>query len=208
MDPSQGPLVSGCSLCVGERRGARLEFVHAVKLIFGFGWGAFWVYWFVAALSTKRGRVSWSREARIRALLAVAVIVTFHSGVLRGGALNADPWRYGFGLFLFALGLGLAVWARIHIGRNWGTPMSQKLEPELVTSGPYQVVRHPIYSGILLAGLATALALNWHWLYFDLFAGIYFIYSATVEERFLTEKFPGEYPAYRRGTKMLIPFVF
>jgi protein-S-isoprenylcysteine O-methyltransferase Ste14 len=45
------------------------------------------------------------------------------------------------------LGLGFAIWARVHIGRNWGTPMTQKDEPELVTSGPYHLVRHPIYSG-------------------------------------------------------------
>ena len=54
---------------------------------------------------------------------------------------------------LVALGLGLAIWARAHIGRNWGLPMSRKAYPELVTSGPYAVIRHPIYVGILLAAL-------------------------------------------------------
>jgi len=55
------------------------------------------------------------------------------------------------GLFLFALGLGSRSGPAYHIGRNWGTPMSQKDDPELVTSGPYGLVRHPIYSGVLLA---------------------------------------------------------
>ena len=50
------------------------------------------------------------------------------------------------------MGLGFAIWARVHIGRNWGTPMTQRDDPELVTSGPYRFVRHPIYSGILVAG--------------------------------------------------------
>ncbi len=104
--------------------------------------------------------------------------------------------------------LGFAVWARVHIGRNWGTPMTQKDEPELVTSGPYHRVRHPIYSGILVAGVGTAVALNWLWLAAVALAGVYFLYSATVEERYLTERFPDTYPLYKRSTKMLLPFIF
>jgi protein-S-isoprenylcysteine O-methyltransferase Ste14 len=96
----------------------------------------------------------------------------------------------------------------VHIGRNWGTPMTQKNEPELVTSGPYRLVRHPIYSGILLAGLGTGLALSWFWLIVLVLPAIYFIYAATVEERYLATQFPDEYPEYRRHSKMLVPFVF
>jgi protein-S-isoprenylcysteine O-methyltransferase Ste14 len=55
-----------------------------------------------------------------------------------------DPWRAGLGLALFSAGLGFAIWARVRLGRNWGIPMTQKDEPELVTSGPYHLVRHPI----------------------------------------------------------------
>ena len=61
------------------------------------------------------------------------------------------------GTLVFACGIGLAVWARLHLGRNWGMPMTQRAEPELVTSGPYRFVRHPIYSGLLAAMLGTAL---------------------------------------------------
>jgi protein-S-isoprenylcysteine O-methyltransferase Ste14 len=86
--------------------------------------------------------------------------------------------------------------------------MTQKDEPELVTSGPYHLVRHPIYSGILVAGVGSSVALSWMWLTAVLLAGIYFIYSATVEERYLTKQFPDTYPAYKRSTKMLVPFVF
>ena len=109
---------------------------------------------------------------------------------------------------LTALGLGFAIWARVHIGRNWGTPMSQKDDPELVTSGPYHLVRHPIYSGILFAGIGTAVALSWLWLIAVGLAGVYFVYSATVEERNMTRQFPETYPAYQRSAKMLVPFVF
>jgi protein-S-isoprenylcysteine O-methyltransferase Ste14 len=182
--------------------------VHVVELVFAVGWAAFWVYWLVAAFSTKRGRVPWGRELRIRALVVVGVFVAAHLGALRRHHLNTDPWRASAGLALFGLGLGFAIWARLHIGRNWGTPMSQKVDPELVTSGPYHLVRHPIYSGILVAGVGTATALSWWWLVAVALAGAYFVYSATVEEHWLAKQFPDAYPAYRRATKMLVPFIF
>ena len=181
--------------------------MRVVELVFGIGWAAFWLYWIGAAFSTKRGRVPWSRELRIRVVILAAVIVLVRSGAFRGHGVHSDPLRAGIGLVLFFLGLAFAVWARVHIGRNWGTPMTQKNEPELVTSGPYRLVRHPIYSGILLGGAATAIALSWFWLVPAALAGVYFIYSATVEERFMAEQFPDAYPAYRRSTKMLVPFV-
>ena len=182
--------------------------MRAVELVFAIGWAAFWIYWLAAAFSMKRGRVPWSRELRIRAVVVVLWILLSRVGVFRGGGLNSDPWRAGLGLFLFALGLGFAIWARLHIGRNWGTPMSQKDDPELVTSGPYGLVRHPIYSGVLLAGVGTAVALSWLWLIAMVLAGIYFVYSATVEERYLTKQFPDNYPMYSRSTKMLVPLIF
>ena len=86
--------------------------------------------------------------------------------------------------------------------------MSKKDEPELVTSGPYGLVRHPIYSGILLAGVGTAVALSWFWIFAMVLVGVYFLYSAIVEERYLTQQFPDAYPAYRGSTKMLVPFIF
>jgi protein-S-isoprenylcysteine O-methyltransferase Ste14 len=182
--------------------------MRAVELIFAVGWAGFWLYWLVAALSMKRGRVAWSRETRIRAVIAVLVILLIRLGAFRGHGLDTDPWRAAVGLVLFALGLALAIWARLHIGRNWGTPMMKKEEPELVTSGPYHLVRHPIYSGLLIAGAGTAVALNWVWLIAVALAGVYFIYSATVEERYMTQQFPDRYPNYRRSTKMLVPYVF
>lgn len=181
--------------------------MRAVELVFGVGWAAFWLYWLAAAFSMKRGRRPWGREIRIRLLLFVVVVVLVRTGVFRGHGVHSDLLRAAVGLVLFVVGLAFAVWARLHIGRNWGTPMTQKNDPELVTSGPYRFVRHPIYSGILLAGVATAVGLSWHWLAAVALAGIYFIYSATVEERFLAERFPDTYRAYKRSTKMLIPFV-
>jgi protein-S-isoprenylcysteine O-methyltransferase Ste14 len=186
----------------------KIDCMHSVELVFAIGWAAFWIYWIVAALSMKRDHVQWSRQLRVRAVMVVLVILLSRVGAFGGGEPHSNPWRAGLGLLLFALGLGFAIWARLHIGRNWGTPMSQKDDPELVTSGPYHLVRHPIYSGILLAGIGTAVALNWLWLSAVLLAGMYFVYSAFTEGRYLIEQFPETYPAYKHSSKMLIPFIF
>ena len=182
--------------------------MRVVEIVFAVGWAAFWAYWLIAAFSMKRGRVPWGRELRIRVLIVVVVLVLFRLGVFRNHAVNSNPWLAAVGLVLFAAGLAFAIWARVHLGRNWGTPMTQKDEPELITSGPYRLVRHPIYSGILVAGIGTALALSWFWLVAVGLAALYFIYSAAVEERYLAEKFPDAYPAYKSSSKMLVPFVF
>lgn len=182
--------------------------MRTVEVVFAVVWAAFWLYWLVAAFSMKKGRVPWSRVVGIRAVIIVVVILLIRLGVFRGHHLNTDPWRAGLGIALLVLGLGFGIWARVHIGRNWGTPMTQKYEPELVTSGPYRLVRHPIYSGILVAGVGTAVALSWMWLTAVALAAIYFTYSAIVEERYMAEQFPDTYPPYKRSTKMLVPFVF
>ena len=182
--------------------------VHVVELVLVLGWVAFWIYWIVAAFSMKRGRVPWSRELGVRAVILLIVIVLIRLGAFRGNQLNSNPALAGIGLLLFAAGLGFAVWARVHLGHNWGTPMTRKDDPELVTSGPYRLVRHPIYSGILVGLVGTAVALSWQWLIAAGLAGAYFVYSATVEDRNLTEHFPDTYPAYRRTSKMLVPYIF
>jgi protein-S-isoprenylcysteine O-methyltransferase Ste14 len=109
---------------------------------------------------------------------------------------------------LFLIGLGLAVWARVHLGRNWGAPMSEKVDAELVTTGPYRYIRNPIYSGIVLAAIGTAVAVSFYWFVAAALMATYFVYSATVEEHTMERLFPDAYPAYKRSTKKLIPFIF
>lgn len=183
--------------------------MRAVEIVFEVVWAAFWVYWLVAALSRKKARGgSWRRSLGARLALVAVVIVLVNLGAFRGSGLHWNPWLAGAGLVLLALGLGVCVWARVHLGRNWGSPMTQKCDPELVTSGPYRSVRHPIYSGILVALLGTALALNWTILVVAALAAAFFIYSATVEERYMGEQFPDSYPQYKRSSKMLVPHLF
>jgi protein-S-isoprenylcysteine O-methyltransferase Ste14 len=180
--------------------------MHALRIAIPVVWLVFWVGWIASAASAKQG----SRRSPagrfpglMLAIIALVLFRGFHTSTLEVHAVALGV----LGSVLFLAGLGLAIWARVHLGRNWGMPMTRKDEPELVTSGPYRLIRHPIYTGILLALLGSAIATNLYWLIPLAIMGTYFIYSARVEERLMSEAFPQAYPSYRSRTKMLIPFV-
>lgn len=181
-----------------------------IDLIFLVVWAAFWIYWLAAAVNVKGSR-SGSRGSAamgVRVAVALVVVVLLRTHAITGNSASANgPLLQGLGLGLFGLGLAEAIWSRLYIGRNWGTPMSEKADPELVTTGPYRYIRHPIYSGLILAMIGTALALGVYWLIPLVLLGGYFVFSAVVEERTMIRLFPATYPAYKRSTRMLIPFV-
>jgi protein-S-isoprenylcysteine O-methyltransferase Ste14 len=183
--------------------------MHVVDIIIFAGWVAFWIYWLAASVGVKAGESRSTRFVAVRVGVILIVILLLRTRALKGHVDTTDnPWLQGIGLALFFLGLLLAIWARLYLGRNWGIPMSQKVDPELVTTGPYRRIRHPIYSGIILAMTGTAIAVSLYWLAAVVLLGAYFVYSAFMEERFMAGQFPDSYPKYCRSTKMLIPFLF
>ena len=183
--------------------------MRVVHLVIVVCWAAFWTYWLVAARNAKvrQGPSRWGGLAGARVALLVVIVYLVQGLGFRSHLAEAGPALVAVGLALFALGLALAIWARLYIGRNWGMPMTRKQEPELVTSGPYRHVRHPIYSGVILAMLGTALATTLYGLIAVGALAAYFIFSATREEAYLAGQFPDTFPAYKHATKMLIPFL-
>ena len=178
-------------------------------------WLLFAAYWAFSAASAKRslGATAWWKQSLVRiGIVVLAVVALQGAGV--GQALRAVQ-RYqansmllgAIGAVLVLLGVGLAIYARIYLGRNWGMPMSRKEEPELVTGGPYAHVRHPIYTGIILAMLGSAIGESLYWILPLVLFAPYFIYSARREEELMCEQFPEQYPDYMRRTKMIVPFV-
>ena len=112
------------------------------------------------------------------------------------------------GVLLVAAGLGFSVWARIHLGRNWSAEVVVKQDHALIRSGPYRCVRHPIYSGMLLAFLGMALAFGeWRALLALALVFASLARKSRIEEGFMRETFP-EYTEYQRETRALIPFVY
>jgi protein-S-isoprenylcysteine O-methyltransferase Ste14 len=176
-------------------------------------WIVFLIYWLISAAGAKRNVGRTWRWWGLRFVIAIVVILllesrTFSNVGAQYSHATTNPLTGGIGVLLCIIGIAFAIWARMHIGKNWGMPMSVKENPELVTSGPYAYVRHPIYTGALLAIFGTALAVGLWWLLTFIICGAYFVYSATQEEKLMNQQFPTQYPEYRKRTKMLIPFIW
>jgi protein-S-isoprenylcysteine O-methyltransferase Ste14 len=178
-------------------------------------WLAFvliWVLFAVTAKRTARRPPFWS-GAGGRFLVIALIFAVLQFRVMRGMLhawqieVTSNPDLQEAGIAIALCGYAFALWARFYLGRNWGMPMSLREDHRLVTGGPYAFVRHPIYSGFLIAMLGSALAGGFIWLIMAAVLGVYFVISALTEEKLMLAQFPGEYPAYKRRTKMLIPFV-
>jgi protein-S-isoprenylcysteine O-methyltransferase Ste14 len=185
--------------------------VRAILVVISIGWLVFWVGWLIAAFGAKssQGRLcGFGRLAGLRVGLAVVVVYLVRANTHGTHKMVVtSPLFGGIGLAVWLAGLGLAIWARFYIGANWGMPMTKRVDPDLVTTGPYRLIRHPIYAGIVLALVGTALASSLYLLIAGVVVVGYFLFSATREERFLAERFHDTFPPYKARTKMLIPFV-
>jgi protein-S-isoprenylcysteine O-methyltransferase Ste14 len=124
--------------------------------------------------------------------------------------LIAGGWvRYWIGVVVLASGLGFTVWARRVLGRNWSGRIAIKQGQQLVRAGPYRWIRHPIYSGGLIAVLGSAVASGT----VSGFLGLALACAALghkvrIEERWLTREFGDQYAQYRRSSWMFLPYVF
>jgi protein-S-isoprenylcysteine O-methyltransferase Ste14 len=179
-------------------------------------WLLFVAYWTVAAVGTKRNadRRLWRGGIGLRLVLILLIAAVLRSPSLREflaetqrSASHSDILGWT-GVVLCVIGFGLAIIARWYLGRNWGMPMSLKEQPELVTSGPYAHLRHPIYTGLILAMLGSAIGVNVFWALMLVPVGAYFVYSARREETAMLQLFPEQYAAYMARTGMLAPRLF
>jgi protein-S-isoprenylcysteine O-methyltransferase Ste14 len=188
--------------------GGRVEPV-SIPVAVGALWVAFWLYWLAAAVTAKRS-VARSPQGFLIRLVIVGVVFAILrvSGLRAEATFGRSPFLEAVGLALLVAGLGVAVWARVNLGRNWGTPMSEKVDAELVTTGPYRLVRHPIYSGLIIALIGTALTVAPILLLGVALLCGYFVWSATAEERTMLRLFPDRYGSYQQRTRMLVPFLF
>lgn len=172
-------------------------------------WGAWFIYWRVSARNTKQNERAESRASRLSYTLPLIAGVVLMNGPVRASAVRVLPAGlvpYAIGLLLCGLGLGFTVWARVHLGRNWSDTVSRKQDHELICSGPYAWVRHPIYTGLLLAFASVAIARG------DLksFVGctimtLAVLHKLRIEERWMAETFGDAYVAYRARVPALIP---
>jgi len=179
-------------------------------------WGAWFVSWTVARLWANRTekRASIGAELFFRALLGFGGILLFGFPPPHHDYAQMQIWHLGDALnwILVALtggGLLFTWWARIHLGRLWSDLIVKKAGHHVVDTGPYRLMRHPIYSGLILAAFATAIEKgNSFALLGAAIITLAFYTKARREERFLrAELGEGAYDAYASKTPMLMPFV-
>ena len=128
---------------------------------------------------------------------------------LRLRVLPAAAWQIPVGLAVQLMGALLAVWARWHLGRNWSGRVSIKVDHELIRSGPYRLLRHPIYTGFLLMYLGPALiTCELHGLIAVLIVVFAYWRKIGIEETALEGAFGERFAEYRRKTWALLPLVY
>jgi protein-S-isoprenylcysteine O-methyltransferase Ste14 len=188
---------------------------HVYSGLVGGLWLAWLIYWLVAARDVKpvsRGETLPSRLAYMVPLLLGGIVMSLsHSP---GPWLNArflprTILVYGIGVAILTVGLLVTVWARRHLGRNWSGTITVKHGHELVRSGPYRYVRHPIYSGLILALIGTAIAIGeWRGLVGAVLIAVSFAIKLSFEERMLAPVFGEELVRYRAEVPALFPRIF
>jgi protein-S-isoprenylcysteine O-methyltransferase Ste14 len=178
-------------------------------------WLGVLVLWLIGALTAKRSLKRQSAASRLfQTVLTLGAYFLIFDPDTRVAFLG---WRFiprsgaisWIGVAITLAGLLFAVWARLLIGRNWSSGVTVKEDHQLMRTGPYAIVRHPIYAGLLLGLLGTAIEIGEvRGLIGVALATIAWRTKWSIEERFMTEQFGAEYTSYKRDVKALVPFIW
>lgn len=178
----------------------------------GLAWIVFLVYWFVSVLKSKNVK---RREPSVERMVYLGFMVVAYSlmfndrlgvGWLGRRFVAPSPEAGALGVGIAILGIAFAIWARRHLGENWSATVTLKEGHELVRSGPYRYIRHPIYTGMLTGLAGTALALGeYRGLLSLAIAVASFYYKARKEERYLVQEFGAGFEEHAQRTGMFLP---
>jgi protein-S-isoprenylcysteine O-methyltransferase Ste14 len=175
-------------------------------------WFCWAISWFIAAIWSRQtaARASFMQEAPYRIITVVGVVMLF--GFVQFASLPS-AWELSDSLLwallaLTVVGFLFAWWARLHLGTLWSGTITRKQGHRVVDTGPYAMVRHPIYTGLLLSAFATAAARGrWEALAGALLFALGCWIKARQEEQFLSETLGSDYAAYRQRVHMLVPYL-
>jgi protein-S-isoprenylcysteine O-methyltransferase Ste14 len=175
-------------------------------------WLLLGLYWLVASIGKKVARKRQPAAERLLHVvyMALAFILLYRDdpffGPLNRPFLPDELWIAQVGAAITVLGVAFAIWARVHIGRNWSAEVTIKKDHKLIRTGPYAHIRHPIYTGFLLAALGTAIAIGEYRALVSvvmLTAG--FIFKARREEDFLAKEFGPAFEEHKHHTGFFLP---
>jgi len=173
-------------------------------------WAVYWVWASRHAKPIERRESIGSRLLHVLPLLlAVGLLWSKRIPValLNERLFPWAPWEFWIAALITAAGLLFTVWARVYLGRNWSGVVTIKQGHELIDTGPYALVRHPIYTGLLVAFIGSAMALGeWRGLLAVLIAWAALWRKLRLEERWMTERFGEQYVAYCQRVPALVPF--
>jgi len=177
-------------------------------------WIFFLLYWQIKAANTKSTQRLEPAASRIlRVIIFLIAIVLLSTTRIPLALLYLQLWPVGFwpfwlGAAVTIAGLLFAVWAREHLGRNWSRSVTIKQDHELITTGPYSVVRHPIYTGILAGFLGMAIAIS-QVRGFIVVVLIFLVFwlKFRMEEKWMRAQFGETYATYARKTAALVPYL-
>jgi protein-S-isoprenylcysteine O-methyltransferase Ste14 len=176
-------------------------------------WSVFAMYWVAArrhAKTTLRRESLWSSATHMVPLAIAFLLIALprFPGLLGTRLVLWTPANFWVGAPMVAAGLGFAIWARIYLGRNWSLSVTVKEGHHLVRRGPYAWVRHPIYTGLLLAFIGSAISLDeWRGFLAVVIAGGALWSKLRIEERWMLETFGDDYKRYQSEVPALIPFL-
>ena len=178
-------------------------------------WIAYSIYWWAISRGVKaneRIEPGASRLLRLVLMLTSIALLALPDFPLSPLNLRFVPlaaWPFWAGAAVTAAGILFSVWARRHLGSNWSRAVTIKQDHELITTGPYALVRHPIYTGLLLALLGSAIARGeWRGLLAVLLVFVAFYLKIRLEESWMRLRFGLSYEAYSRRVAALIPYLF
>jgi protein-S-isoprenylcysteine O-methyltransferase Ste14 len=175
-------------------------------------WYVFIIVWIVAGFWVKTTKASEPLLSRLAygSLLTLGFYLLFSQraavGFLGARFVGTAEWIALTGVALTFAGTALSIWARIILGENWSARVTRKVGHELIRSGPYAVVRHPIYSGLLLASIGTAIVVGeWRGVLAIPLIFLSEIVKAKREERFMLAEFGDVYAQYKKQTGFIVP---
>ena len=187
------------------------ELIHILE----WTWIAFGLYWLTAARRVKAARTTESPAYRAFRLLLLAIIFTLlfakwtAASFLGRHVFPEKQFLHYFGFGFALTGMALAVWARVSLGQYWSDKIVLKVDHQLIRSGPYARMRHPIYSGVLLGVAGSALVVNeWRGALAFLLLLTNYMVKAKREEKILAESFPVDFADHKRSAGFLLPRFF